>query len=119
MMVTILRLAASYWAVLTLVALVFLTWASLQPPGTALGDPNPFDKLYHLAAYACVAGPLGLAWPRKAWVWLGVLLAWGIGIEMLQPLVGREGSLEDVAANLAGLGLGAGVGWGIRKVFLL
>ena len=105
-----LRLAVRIWPLLTLAPLTFLTWASFQPPGTALGDPNPYDKLFHLAAYACVAGPLGLAWPRRAWLWLGALVAWGAGIEFLQPLAGREGSLEDEAANLAGLGLGAVAG---------
>ncbi len=114
-MVTFLRLAARFWPVLTLVSLIFLTWASLQPPGTALGDPNPYDKLLHLAAYGAVAGPLGLAWPRRVWLFLGTLVLWGAGIELVQPLVGREGHWGDLLANLAGLSLGGVVGWALGR----
>jgi len=105
-----LHLVARFWPVLTLVCLALITWGSFQPEGTVVGDPNPYDKLLHLAAYGAVAGPLGLAWPRGVWVFLGGLVLWGAGIEILQPLVGRESSWNDVAANLAGLGLGAAGG---------
>ena len=113
-MVTFLKFLARLWPLPTLALLALITWASFQPEG-AVGDPGRWDKLVHLAAYACVAGPVGLAWPRRAWAWLGLLLAWGAAIELLQPLAGREGSLEDLLANLAGLALGAVAGWGLRR----
>ncbi len=115
-MVTLLRWVARVWPLPVLVLLAIVTWASLQPPDTGLGEPNPYDKILHMVAYACVAGPVGLAWPRRAWLWLGLLVLWGGGIELVQPLVGREGHWDDLAANLAGLALGAGAGRGLGRV---
>ena len=109
-----LRLAIRVWPALTLAGLAIVTWASLQPEG-AVGDPGSYDKLLHLAAYACVAAPLGLARPPRVWLWLGALALWGGGIELIQPLAGREGHWDDLLANLAGLALGAWGGWQLRQ----
>lgn len=108
---------ARVWPYLTLACLALVTWGSFQSDG-GVGDPGPYDKVIHLAAYACVAGPLGLAWPRRAWVFLGALALWGGGIELLQPLAGREGHWDDLAANLAGLALGTAAGLGLRRGIL-
>ena len=113
-----LRLVARLWPVATLACLALITWGSFQSETSAVGAPNPYDKVLHLVAYACVAGPVGLAWPRKAWIWLGVLVLWGAGIEVLQPLVGREGSWDDLLANLGGLALGALAGRGLGRLVL-
>ena len=94
--------------VLWLAVLVAITADSLVPKPIvgAVGS----DKLLHFAAYAVLSG---LTWPAFG-IWGGrrmlvaalVLVAFGFGIEFLQPLVGRQFSLADEAANILGVFLG-------------
>ena len=108
-------LAARHWLVLFAGLLGAVAVLSLTPQGGA-GDPGGADKPLHLLAYGAVAAPVGLAWPPRAWIWLGVAALVGGGIELIQPAVGREGHWDDLAANLAGIAAGAVLGAGLRRI---
>ena len=74
------------------------------------------DKTHHLIAYAALAGPVALAGPR-GWGWvIAGLLGWSGAIELVQPLVNRWRELGDLAANGAGLALGAAAGAALRRL---
>lgn len=85
-----------------------ITVLSLIPVALQQDDSN-IDKLYHLVAYAGFAVLLfTLCQQRRARITGLVLLSlYGIAIEGLQTLTGREASSADVLANIAGLGIGA------------
>lgn len=98
--------------VLWLAACVAITAGSLVP--APIVGAVESDKLMHFAAYGVLSG---LTWPAFAiWSGRGMLIAglglavFGMGIEFLQPLVGRQFSLVDGAANLFGVFLGVLLG---------
>ncbi len=81
----------------------------LLPEGGPPGDWQ-IDKLAHFAAFAAI----GLAtWPatRSTGAFAGILLTscvLAIGLEFVQAYVpGRDSSLLDVLANIAGLAVGS------------
>lgn len=81
------------------------------PPSGPLGN----DKIAHVLAYlalgclTAVAVPVGGTVSRLATT-TGTVSAYGVAIEFLQRLTGREFELLDMAANLVGAALGAVVG---------
>ena len=83
---------------------VALIGASVLPVGKLPGDPGNY--LGHLSAYgvamAALSGVVGL----RPLVAAAGLMALGVGIEFIQPLVGRENHWQDMAANAAGVGTG-------------
>jgi VanZ family protein len=103
-------------------------WGLLLGCGLLLGyavfsrQPPPMlfqhaDKVGHLLGFAALASSARLtlgSYPdmpgrvRVLWLW-AVLVVVALGAEWLQPLVSplRQFSLEDIAANLAGVLLGA------------
>jgi hypothetical protein len=65
------------------------------------------DIVLHLSAFSCLAFLGLLMWGKYIPV-LGILFLAGIGIEMIQMVKPhRDGSLDDIAANAAGILLGA------------
>ena len=74
-----------------------------------------WDKLNHVFAFAALAFCARLAaegsrWPAAAWQ--GLVLAWGVLIELAQTQVpGRHGEWPDVLANAAGMTIGLGAAW--------
>ncbi|HLS58183.1 MAG TPA: VanZ family protein [Paracoccaceae bacterium] len=102
MMIQILRLNERLWPLMTLLVLGTASVLSLMPPGGAVTAASMNDKVLHCLAHAAIAAPVCLARPR-GWLWLvaGFVL-WGVAIEIMQPLVGRDRSAADVVANLAG-----------------
>jgi VanZ family protein len=75
---------------------------------------DPFDKVEHVVAYGLVAVFLFLSLrrPVRPWLFLAVLAALAlIGAldEMTQPLVNRQASIIDYAADLAGVALASSV----------
>jgi len=76
--------------------------------------PSPrVDEYAHLAAFAVLAALSLLAFrrPRSAALSICCVVVVGLIIEAAQSLVpGRSASLEDVAANLAGVAMGVIVG---------
>ena len=94
---------------------VALAGASVVPVGMLPGDPGNY--LGHLSAYgAAMLALSGAARLRPSVVAVG-LMALGIGIEFIQPLVGRENHWQDMAANAVGVGAGwlALVVWSRRR----
>ncbi|MDN5863451.1 MAG: VanZ family protein [Salinisphaera sp.] len=65
------------------------------------------DKLMHAAAFACLAAWFGALLKRRRW-WLEALglILFGITIECLQAIVGRDPQVLDVVADAVGVGLG-------------
>lgn len=77
------------------------------------------DKLYHTLAFAALVIPVALV-DRGAvrWLVIGSLILGG-AIEVIQPSVGRDADLMDFLADAAGLLLGLGLGWFLRRTFAL
>jgi VanZ family protein len=99
------RLWLAAWAAMSGIVSVLY----LLPEGGPPGDWQ-IDKLAHLAAFAAI----GLAiWPatRSTGAFVGILLTscvMAIGLEFVQAYVpGRDSSLPDVLANIAGLAAGS------------
>lgn len=93
-----------FWLLLLLVtAFSLYPW----PPAPAAGN----DKLLHFCAYLALLLSLAVAHRpagRAGLAQVGLLFAWSLLIEVVQYfLPNRHFSLADLAANLAGLLLGA------------
>ena len=65
------------------------------------------DKINHVFAFFVLGLLAGTAWPQgPRWrLCLGLLLVGGL-IEVVQALVGRDAALNDLGADLIGVGLG-------------
>ncbi len=95
--VTLTVMLAGVIAVLTLV------------PISGGGIPGS-DKLHHILAFAALAFPLPVTYPRLAWpVILGVS-AYGGLIEIIQPVFGREAGWGDLLADFVGAVVGSALG---------
>ena len=107
------------WAAAILCGLVTLWWSLVSlPPERHLF--NGVDKLQHGLAYFVTSLLLLLAavWrpgrgdgPFARWgVWIvGVLIAAGAGIEVLQSFIGRDAELGDWIAEIVAVALAFGV----------
>ena len=94
-----------FWSSLALITVLSL----LPSPGQAMLFPGQ-DKLLHGGAYLYLYSLGWLAWRRpQAWnhrLFWG-LVGYGIVVELLQWLTGyRDAEWLDLAANVAGLGVG-------------
>jgi VanZ family protein len=84
--------------------LAVCTWLALMP-----SPPDPIarlsDVLLHAFAFTYLTFALGLAWPALRLRWLaGLLLAYGMGIEVVQGLgSARVASLQDVLVDVGGI----------------
>lgn len=89
-------------------AIIIAVIASI--PGPA-GAPSVFgwDKLDHVSAFAALTLLARAGWPgARRWATGAALLAYGIGIELVQgsPLIDRTMSGFDLIADLVGIVLG-------------
>lgn len=97
-----------------MVAFAVLT-ASLLPgqSGVAAAGATPFgvDKIVHVIGYACltytVAGAVRARTAGRLAAVVVAVAAFGAGVELVQPVVGRTASPLDALANLAGAVAGA------------
>ncbi len=105
------------WALTALLAVTILG-LTLSPPMTLPLPDTVFlrvDKLYHIAAFAALMLPAAVLNPRSLrWI-LPAGLALGLGIELIQPQVGRDASAFDFLADAIGLALGAALGLWLRR----
>lgn len=87
-------------------ATVFTLYAALAPGDDTQGL-IPWDKAKHFIVFYGLTFLATMALPKsRPWKIGAVLLAFGVGIEILQglPIVGRDADLFDVVAD--GLGIG-------------
>ena len=104
--ITTVALAATF-AVLTLTSIPQLAGVGIS------------DKLAHLLASAAIAAPLSTVRARYSpFIFIGVC-AYGAGIELLQPLVGRDGDWGDLAADAVGAFAGAAGGAALGRLWRL
>ena len=83
---------------------VSLVGASVLPVGKLPGDPGNY--LGHLSAYVAAMVALSGVVGIRPFVAAAGLVCLGAGIELVQPLVGRENHWQDMVANAAGVGIG-------------
>ncbi len=103
--------------ILTLAVAIILALATLLP--MPAGGPPGSDKLHHLLGFAALTLPATVLVPRRALLILGLAVAYGGLIEIVQPWVGRHRELADWIADAAGAGIGSVLGlaaasWGAR-----
>lgn len=92
---------AAFWG-----ALMLATWGALRPTSGADWFPEQ-DKAQHLATYACLYLAGRPAFPEAGWRLPAALLAYGVGIELVQSLTPtRTMSFADVVADACGIALG-------------
>lgn len=93
---------------ITLILVIAVAWLAFKPSGGS--DAGlPWDKANHALAFAVLTLVSALGWPRLGLGRLAVImLLGGIVIELVQglPVVGRDADGWDVAADMAGVGLG-------------
>ena len=82
---------------------VALVGASVLPVARLPADPGNY--LGHLSAYGTAMVALSGVARLRPWITALGLVALGICIEFLQPLVARENHWQDMAANAVGVGI--------------
>lgn len=94
---------------LTLLLMGIIAALTLAP----ISAPEPVehsDKIYHVLGFAGLALPISVFRPRWLLVAVPIFAGFGGLIEIIQPYVGRECSLDDWLADLAGIALGVACG---------
>jgi len=81
-----------------------LVGASVLP--VAILPAGPGNYLGHLSAYGTAMVALSGVARLRPWITALGLIALGICIEFLQPLVARENHWQDMMANATGVGIG-------------
>ena len=87
-------------------AVVFTLYAALAP-GDDTAGLIPWDKAKHFIVFYGLTFLASVALPRsRPWKIGGVLLAFGVAIEILQglPIVGRDADVFDIVADTLGIG---------------
>lgn len=92
------------WRAAFVVVLVGATWILLTPrpppSGTSVAGS---DLVKHAILFALLASLAAFAFPRRrSWTIVGALIAYGVAIEILQPLTGRDASALDAVADAVG-----------------
>ncbi len=85
-------------------ASLFTLWRAVLPDDGGVSF-IPWDKAKHFIAFYVLTALAVAALPAsRFWRIGGVLLAFGIGIEVVQALVGRDAALGDIVADACGIG---------------
>ncbi len=78
--------------------------------------PSVWDKGAHAIAFFALVFPVVLA-HRWGWLWIIPLAAgFGWAIEVIQPYFGRGKEIEDLYADLVGIGAGTLVALFVRRL---
>ncbi len=92
--------------VLAILAILIPLILMIGPFGAAEASTGISDKIGHIIAFGVIAGALAVLTPR--WT-LGRIalaaLAIGVGVEIVQGIVGRDADVMDVAADIVGISL--------------
>lgn len=104
-MILILALIRKYWIFLTLFTLTSITVLSLYPLEKFPSVPGE-DKTHHFIAYATLMFPTALKKPKQRILITLFFIGYSGVIEIIQPYINRYGELQDLMANVAGLGCG-------------
>lgn len=95
------------WQTILFSLLIFILFLATSP------DPYPVpasdsDKVNHVLAFACLGVLACWSYPAsRSTLLAGLLLAYGLGIELVQALLPhRDFSLLDLVADALGIGLG-------------
>lgn len=95
------------------IAIAVLTLIPVTPP---LGEVPGSDKLYHIIAFAALTIPTAALYPRWViWAFPGTIF-FGALIEVVQPFVGRTGSMGDLYADGIGAVLGVILGLTLGRI---
>lgn len=115
-MKSIIGLLGQKWHWLTSVTLLLITVLSLTPLPNLPEVPGS-DKTHHLIAYGALMFPAFMVNHKLKGVLLFLFATWGGVIELLQPFVNRYGEWVDLVANMAGLAIGAALGWLLARAY--
>lgn len=108
------RIADRHGIALSVAAMMAITIASLMPRG-GVGDPGEADKIAHVLAYWAATLPAAVGRTAPA-IWVAAaVIGWSGLIELVQPLIGRSGSLSDLVANAGGVAIGLVLAYFLRK----
>lgn len=85
-------------------ASLFTLWRAVLPDDGGVGF-IPWDKAKHFIAFYVLTALAVAALPASRFWKIGaVLLSFGVGIEVVQGLVGRDAAFGDVVADACGIG---------------
>lgn len=104
-------LLAAAWA-----ALLAVAFATLSPIGIRPHIPVPAN-VERAFAFFVIGTLFALAYPKRIWWALAIMLIGVFGLELLQELrPDRHARLGDAAAKATGALLGLSLGWFVRKI---
>ena len=95
------------------IAIAFAIGLATLTPVETLPNVSGSDKLYHLISFAILTLPIAIIRPHALWIILGLSIAYGGAIEIIQPLVNRNCEMADFLTDAGG----AVVGVLLAKVF--
>ena len=88
------------------IAIAFAIGLATLTPVETLPNVSGSDKLYHLISFAILTLPIAIIRPHALWIILGLSIAYGGAIEIIQPLVNRNCEMADLFADACGSVLG-------------
>lgn len=115
--IALLTLINKRWFFTTLLVLTAITILSLTPL-KALPPAPGSDKTHHFIAYATLMLPSAIGRPKHLPLITLFFIGWSGVIELIQPYVNRYGELQDLMANIGGLGCGLLIGLALRWLVL-
>ncbi|WP_431258811.1 VanZ family protein [Roseateles chitinivorans] len=100
------------WRFLFLAVVAGASWLAFSPHPPPAADLG-WDKANHFTAFGTLAF-IGMqclaAGPRRRWIVLAMLLAYGVAIELVQSQIpGRDADAQDVLADMIGAVIGVAV----------
>lgn len=98
----------------TVIAALVIACLTLSHTQLPLALPGT-DKAGHLIGFIILTLPCAILYPRALKWLLPFALLFGGGIEMIQPIFGRQGAWPDFYADVVGAGTGALAGLITRR----
>ena len=98
-----------YATIIIAIAIGLATLTPVEKLPTVSGS----DKAYHLILIAILTLPIAIIRPHVLWIILGLSIAYGGAIEIIQPLVNRNCEMADFLTDAGG----AVVGVLVARVF--